>query len=113
MRAFPFDLEYYVADTGRIPFKEWLDDLNDVSARAKIRVRLDRVRMGNLGDSRSVGGSVYELKVEYGPGYRIYFAREDDKIILLLLGGDKSSQARDIAKARVYRENYRRRKKHG
>jgi putative component of toxin-antitoxin plasmid stabilization module len=58
MRVFPLELEYYVADSGRIPFKEWLDGPKDVSARAKIRIRLDRVRMGNLGDSRFVGGNV-------------------------------------------------------
>lgn len=68
--------------------------------------------MGNLGDSRAIGGSLYELKVDYGPGYRIYFAREEDRIILLLLGGDKSHQAKDIAKARVFRDDYRRRRKH-
>ncbi len=113
MKAFPFELEYYVAESGQIPFKEWLDGLKDVSGRAKIRVRLDRVRMGNLGDNRSVGGSIYELKVEYGPGYRIYFTREDARIILLLLGSDKSSQVKDIAKARVFREDYLRRRKHG
>ena len=58
MRTYPFQLEYYVRDDGKIPFKEWLDDLKDVAARAKIRVRLDRVRLGNLGESRSVGRSL-------------------------------------------------------
>jgi putative addiction module killer protein len=67
MRTHPFELEYYVTDSGKIPFKEWLDGLRDVVARAKIRIRLDRTRLGNLGDSRSVGGGVYELKVDMAP----------------------------------------------
>jgi len=112
MRAFPFKLEYYVTDDGKVPVKEWLDGLKDVSARAKIRIRLDRARLGNLGDSRSVGVGVYELKVDYGPGYRVYFAHEGERIILLLMGGDKSTQAKDIARAKVFREDWKRRKKH-
>lgn len=59
MRTYPFDIEYYVTGDGIFPFKEWLDNLRDVSARAKIRIRLDRARLGNLGDSRSIGGGVY------------------------------------------------------
>lgn len=112
MRTYPFDIEYYITADGRFPFKEWLDNLKDVSARAKIRIRLDRVRLGNPGDSRSIGGGVYELKVDYGPGYRIYFAREGERVILLLTGGDKSTQAKDIAIAKLFREDRRRRKGH-
>jgi putative addiction module killer protein len=112
MRAFPFDLEYYISATGKIPLKVWLEELQDVSARAKIRVRLDRVRLGNLGKNRTVGKGVRELKIDYGPGYRVYFAQEGTHIILLLLGGDKSNQEKDIEVAKKYLTDYKRRKKH-
>jgi putative addiction module killer protein len=112
MTAFPFELEYYLSATGKIPFKEWLEGLRDVSARANIRVRLDRVRLGNLGKNRAVGEGVRELKVDYGPGYRIYFAQEGTNIILLLLGGDKSSQEEDIETAKEYWNDHKRRKRH-
>lgn len=112
MKAFPFELRYYVSAEGKIPFKTWLEGLRDVSARAHIRVRLDRVRLGNLGNSRTVGGGVRELKVDYGPGYRIYFAQEGTHIILLLLGGDKSKQEKDIETAKKYWNDHKRRKRH-
>jgi putative addiction module killer protein len=112
MRTYPFELEYYVTEDGRVPFKDWLDGLKDITGRAKIRIRLDRVRLGNLGDSRSVGGGVHELKIDCGPGYRVYFACEKEQIILLLIGGHKSRQEHDIAEARSFREDWRRRRKH-
>jgi putative addiction module killer protein len=110
MQSFPYQLEYFITDNGGVPFKEWLDDLKDVSARAKIRVRLDRVRLGNLGDSRSVGDGVFELRIDYGPGYRIYFSQEGKRIILLLLGGDKTTQERDIIQAKKFLNDYKRRR---
>lgn len=97
-----FTVEYFITDEGRKPFKEWLDQLRDIRARAKIRIRLDRALQGNLGDFRSVGQGVYELKINHGPGYRVYFAFEASRIILLLLGGDKSSQPEDIIRAKEY-----------
>lgn len=112
MKTYPFELEYYVTADGKVPFKEWLDDLRDIAARAKIRIRLDRVRLGNLGDNRSVGEGVYELKINYGPGYRVYFAVEKERVILLLIGGDKSSQKRDIADAKSFQEDWKGRNKH-
>ncbi len=74
-------------------------------------MRLDRVRLGNLGDSRIVGQGMRELKVDYGPGYRIYFAQEGSRVILLLLGGDKSSQEKDIDAAREYWKDHKRRRR--
>ena len=113
MQSFPFELEYYITIKGKKPFKDWLAGLKDVSARAKIRVRLDRVRLGNMGDARSVGDGVSELKVDYGPGYRIYFSREGDRIVLLLLGGVKASQEKDIIKAKEFYRDHKRRQTHG
>jgi len=109
MQTFPYELDYYVTSAGKKPFKEWLEGLRDVSGRAKIRVRLDRARLGNLGDNRSVGEGVHELRVDYGPGYRVYYALEGSRLILLILGGDKSSQERDIARAKEYWRDQQRR----
>ena len=112
MPIFPFEIEYYITEDGRKPFKIWLEGLKDISGRAKIRVRLDRARLGNLGDSRSIGEGVHELRVDYGPGYRIYFAIQDRCLLLLLSGGDKSHQRRDIATAKGYWQDHKERKKH-
>lgn len=78
-------------------FALWLRKLNDARARARIRVRLDRLALGLPGDVKSVGGGVSELRIDYGPGYRVYFVRRGRAVLLLLAGGDKSTQARDIA----------------
>jgi putative addiction module killer protein len=111
MRAYPFELEYFITDDGKVPFREWLVGLKDVDARARIRIRLDRARLGNLGDSRPVGDGVYEFRVDYGPGYRVYFAKEGKRIILLLVGGDKSTQSKDITRAKLFLKDWKVRKK--
>ena len=100
MDAEPQTLQEYVTPDGKNPFRKWLRALRDVRARAKIRVRLNRVRLGNFGDAKSVGGGVSELRIPYGPGYRLYFARAGSTVVLLLCGGDKSSQKRDIETAK-------------
>lgn len=109
MDAEPQTLKEYVTPDGKSPFRKWLHTLRDVSARAKIRVRLNRVRLGNFGDAKPVGGGVSELRIPVGPGYRVYFAREGSTVVLLLCGGDKSSQKRDIEKAKQYWLDYQRR----
>jgi putative addiction module killer protein len=81
-------------------FRRWFDDLSDQEARNKIFVRIRRLRAGNLGDFKSVGAGVSELRIHYGPGYRIYFTWKGKELILLLAGGDKGSQKRDILAAR-------------
>ena len=83
------------------------EERSQLRARAKIRARLDRVEEGNLGDYKSVGEGVFELRIDYGSGYRIYFGQEGSRIIILLCGGDKSTQAQDIRKAQEYWEDYR------
>ena len=113
MQTFPYEIEYFIAETGRKPFREWLEGLKDVAGRGKIRVRLDRARLGNLGDNHSIGEGVRELRIDYGPGYRVYFALDGNRLILLLLGGDKSSQERDIDMAKEYWREHQRRSKHG
>ncbi len=71
MEVFPYTIEYYLTEKGEKPFKEWLDRLKDISARQKVRIRLDRVRLGSLGKNRSLGEGIFELKVDYDPGYRV------------------------------------------
>lgn len=108
-QAFPHEIEYYKTEKGIAPFKEWLETLRDVNGRAKIRVRLDRVRLGNFGDHKHLDEGVWELRIDYGPGYRVYFAKEENRIILLLAGGDKDSQKRGITQATSYLQDHRRR----
>jgi len=81
-------------------FDDWVSGLRDLKAKAKIFVQLKRIEAGNLGNCKFVGNGVNEIKINYGPGYRLYFARMKGIIILLLLGGDKSTQSRDISKAK-------------
>ena len=102
-------IEEYITVEGRVPFGEWLERLNDRKARARIRVRLDRLSMGNLGDCRFLGGGLCELRIDYGPGYRVYFSEIGDLIVLLLAGGTKRSQQRDISRARGFLTDFRRR----
>ena len=88
MRGQERELLEYLTVAGQSLFGDWLSSLRDIQARAIIQKRLNRVRLGNVGDSRSVGGGVYELKINFGPGYRVYFGNDGEKIILLLCGGD-------------------------
>lgn len=89
-------------------FAKWLKRLKDAEARARILVRIRRLSLTeNFGDARPVGDGVYEMRVEHGPGYRLYYARRDNALVLLLIGGDKSSQQRDITKAKKLNLEYR------
>jgi putative addiction module killer protein len=95
----------YLTDRGRSPFREWLTGL-DATARARIQARVLRFETGNPGDHRSVGGDVWEARCDFGPGYRIYFGKAGSASVLLLLGGDKSTQRADIRRARAYWADY-------
>ena len=98
----PVRIELYLTAARECPFVNWLDRLRDRVARAKIRVQIDRLTLGNFGKCRFLRNGVGELKVAWGPGYRVYFAMMDQKAVLLLCGGDKSTQQADIAKADKY-----------
>jgi putative addiction module killer protein len=82
-------------------FDRWLTGLRDIRAVARIQVRLDRMAVGNPGDVKAVGDGVSEMRIDYGPGYRVYFMRSGSLIVVLLCGGDKSTQDRDIVQAKI------------
>lgn len=86
-------------------FAQWFASLRDAKARAVINARLRRVELGNLGDCAPVGEGVSELRIHYGPGYWVYFARRDLEVVVLLAGGDKSSQSKDIKRAQELARN--------
>ena len=100
-------VESYVRADGACPFDDWLDSLRDRGARAIIRTRIGRVRLGNLGNCEPVGSGVLELKIDYGPGYRVYFGRVGTNLVILLCGGNKSSQSKDIRNAIEYWADYK------
>ena len=109
MEAQPREIKIYVTPEGIIPFEKWLNNLKDKKATLKIDHRLRRIRLGNLGDYKSVGEGIFELRINYGAGYRIYFGQLGTKIILLLCGGDKSTQPKDINLAKKYWKDYAKR----
>ena len=104
-----FEIRHYVTADGVDLFARWLEGLADRQARARIKTRIDRVSLGNFGDVEPVGEAVSELRIDWGPGYRVYFARVGKTILLLLCGGDKRTQQRDIENAKTYLQDYKRR----
>jgi putative addiction module killer protein len=102
----------YLTPGGRNPFREWLDTL-DVPVGARVQARVLRFELGNLGDHKTVGAGVWEARLAFGPGYRIYFGKDGGSIIVLLAGGAKASQARDIGRAKEFWRGYLEAKPHG
>ena len=101
------EIELLLYHPGRSsPFSDWLGSLKDPRAVAIVRARLNRIRLGNFGDCRSVGGGVQELRIDYGPGFRVYFGRRSPFAVVLLVGGSKKSQAKDIETARKFWREY-------
>lgn len=96
----------YRRTNGQVPFDEWINTLKDVKVKARLLKRLDKVQLGNLGDRVSVGDGVFELREHFNQGFRIYYGMERRTVILLLCGGDKASQAKDIRKAKQYWREY-------
>lgn len=86
-------------------FAKWIDELQDIRARARILVRIERLSAGNPGDVKSVGEGVSEMRIDYGPGYRVYYKQQGSKVVILLAGGDKQSQAKDIKTAKGLARN--------
>ncbi len=103
----------YQTEDGNLPFKQWLDSLRDKTTIARINARLGRIELGNFGDARPVGNGVMELRLVFGSGYRIYYGLDGGKLVVLLTGGDKSTQDKDIKTAHDYWSDYLRRTQNG
>jgi putative addiction module killer protein len=100
------ELIAYETEAGRVPFNEWLESLDRV-ARARVGVAIKRLESGNLSSTKSVGSGVFEFRIDFGPGYRIYFGQDGQEIVLLLTGGDKPRQQRDIDAAIILWNQYK------
>jgi putative addiction module killer protein len=103
------EVRHYLTATGRDPYQSWLDRLKDLQARVAIQRRVDRIAAGHFGDHKSCGAGVWELRIDVGPGYRVYYARAGNTIVVLLCGGDKRTQQADIETAIKYWKDYQRR----
>jgi len=104
-------IKVYETPNGKRPFEEWIKDIRELHTRAKILTRIDRLKVGNFGDCKTLQDGVCELRIHYGPGIRIYYGKIEGKLILLLCGGDKGSQEKDIAKAKEYFKDFQKRGK--
>ncbi len=106
-----FRIDHYITVAGVDVFERWIDVLRDQRAAAKVLTRIDRLALGNFGDYRALDGGVFELRIDWGPGYRVYAARVGKVVVLLLCGGDKKSQSKDIEDAKTYLQDYKARGK--
>lgn len=107
---FMIEVRNYETAAGVQPVAAWLDDLRDSMARLRIAARIDRLGNGLPGDWKSVGGGVFEMRIAIGPGYRVYYAQQGNVLILLLCGGDKRTQTKDIERAHDYWKDYQARR---
>ena len=103
------ELRRYQTASGRDMFGEWLTGLKDARTKAKILARVDRLALGNFGDCKSLRDGLFELRIDWGPGYRVYYATIAKACVLLLCGGDKSKQSADIRRAGEYLKDFRER----
>lgn len=100
----------YLDKKGRSPYNDWLRGVRDARAKARVIMQVDRMELGLFGDSRPVGQGVRELRIHYGPGYRVYYAREQIGVCLVLCGGDKTTQTADIRRAKDFWQDYKQRR---
>ena len=100
----------YTDEQDKSPYAEWLASLRDARARARVIMQVDRMELGLFGDSEPVGDGLSEVKIHYGPGYRVYYGKEGPDAYVLLCGGDKSTQSKDIKRAKTYWQEHKRRK---
>ena len=104
------EIRHYVNPAGKDVFDDWLTELADARAQAKIATRINRLAAGNFGDCKSLRQGLYELRVDWGPGYRVYYAMIGKACVLLLCGGDRRKQAADIERALEYLRDYKARR---
>jgi putative addiction module killer protein len=105
------DIRHYHNASDVDVYQEWLDGIRDRSTRVRITRRVDRIKDGNFGDHEPCRDGVYELKMDFGPGYRVYYSKVGETLVLLIGGGDKSTQVKDIDKAVANLQDYKRRNK--
>lgn len=101
-----FEVRIFTTPQGKQPYKDWFLALKDRTIQARIAKRIQRLEEGNLGDTKTLGNELFELRFFFGSGYRVYFGREGLRLVLLLCGGDKSTQSRDIESAHAYWKQY-------
>lgn len=106
METTPKEIRSYVTREKKVPFREWFYSLADEQTQAVIDARIARLRLGLIGHARGVGGGVQELKIDFGPGYRVYFGQEGETLVILLCGGSKRTQRQDIKQAKEYWQDY-------
>ena len=105
------EIRHYVSPSGKDIFDDWLTQLRDARAQAKIAVRINRLAAGNFGDCKHLREGLCELRIDWGPGYRVYYALIEKECVLLLCGGDKRKQSSDIARALEYLKDFKERSK--
>lgn len=108
---YAIEIRHYITRSGKDVFDDWLSELADIRAQAKIAARINRLVAGNFGDCKSLGQGLYELRIDWGPGYRVYYAMIAQTWVLILCGGDKRTQVPDIGKARAFLADYKARTK--
>jgi putative addiction module killer protein len=106
----PVQILEYIDPSGTSPYRDWFDSLN-AQAAARVTVAVTRIELGNLSNAKGVGAGVHEFRIDFGPGYRVYFGRDGDRLIILLAGGTKSRQQKDIEAAQKRWADYKKRKK--
>lgn len=103
------EVKLYEAQEGRFPFRDWINGVIDPRLRSIVARRVNRVRLGNFGDHRALGEGLFELRIHDGPGIRVYYGRIGNQIVILLCGGDKNQQLKDIHRAHMYWRDYKER----
>ncbi|MFA6550909.1 MAG: type II toxin-antitoxin system RelE/ParE family toxin [Patescibacteria group bacterium] len=101
------NVQIYQDENGKLPFIEWLESIKDLIIKARIKNRIARIELGNFGDCKPIKAGIYELRLHFGSGYRVYFGKINNSIVLLLCGGDKSSQIKNIKQAIQYWKNFK------
>jgi len=105
-------IEVYETKNNKLPFNEWLKEL-DSTIKQRVRTKIDKIFLGNFGDFKSIGEGINELKIDVGPGYRIYYSMIDKRTMLILCAGSKRTQKKDITKAKNYLKDFKRERTHG